>query len=181
MAKLRKSSAYSKKYARPYTRTSKKRTKSYIKTKPPVKIVKFNMGNTKSFKEDKFDTMINLVSEEQVQIRDNALEAVRQSITRRLDKNMQGQFYFEVKLFPHHILRENKMLTGAGADRMQSGMKHSFGKAAGRAAMVRPNQILYQVATSSDKNIRLTKEAFKAIKSKLPCRTKISVEKINNE
>jgi len=44
---LRKGSAYSKRYARPYTRKSKKRSKSYIKTVPNSRIVKFQMGDTK--------------------------------------------------------------------------------------------------------------------------------------
>jgi large subunit ribosomal protein L10e len=178
MAKLRKSSAYSKKYARPYTRTSKKRTKSYIKTKPPIKLVKFNMGNQKAYNTNKFDTLITMVSEERIQARDNALEAVRQAITRKLDKTMQGQFYFEVKVYPHHILRENKMLTGAGADRMQSGMKHSFGKTAGRAAMIPKGKEIYLIAISGEKNSKIVREVLKSVKSKLPCKTKVITEKI---
>tara|TARA_Y100000310_G_scaffold328032_1_gene395390 strand:- start:5570 stop:6139 length:570 start_codon:yes stop_codon:yes gene_type:complete len=178
MAKLRKSSAYSKRYARPFTRVSKKRTKSYIKTSPQLKLVKFNMGNSKAFNEGKFDTWVHLISKEPVQIRDNALEAIRQSITRRLEKNIQGQFYFEISVFPHHILRENKMLTGAGSDRMQTGMQKSFGKNIGRAALIKENQILAKIATSGDNNIRLVKTCFKAVKPKLPCKVKISIEKI---
>ncbi len=178
MAKLRKSSAYSKKYARPYTRTSKKRTKSYIKTTPQLKLVKFHMGNMKAFKQGKFDRWVSIVSDEQVQVRDNALEAIRQSITRKLDKNILGQFYFEVKVFPHHILRENKMLTGAGSDRMQTGMQKSFGKTIGRAALVNKGQYLFKVAVSGEKNIKLAKTVEKANKAKLPCKTKIVVEKI---
>ena len=42
---LRKASAYTKHYTRPYTRRSSVRSKSYIKTIPPQKIVRFNMGN----------------------------------------------------------------------------------------------------------------------------------------
>jgi large subunit ribosomal protein L10e len=178
MAKLRKGAAYSKRYARPNTRVSKKRTKSYIKTRPQVKISKFHMGNVKGFQKDNFDTWVNVISEEEVQIRDHALEAIRQSIIRKLDKNIKDQFYFEIKIFPHHILRENKMLTGAGADRMQSGMKHSFGKTAGRAAMVKPGKILFRVATSGDKNIRIVRKTVQAVKSKLPCKTKILNEEI---
>ena len=120
MANLRKAGAYSKKYARPYTRKSKKRTKSFIKAVPQLKIAKFTMGNTKARKLGKFDTIIKIISAEQVQIRDNALEAARQTISRNLEKQIQGQYYIELKVYPHHILRENKMLTGAGSDRMQT-------------------------------------------------------------
>ncbi|MBS3072509.1 50S ribosomal protein L16 [Candidatus Pacearchaeota archaeon] len=173
MVSLRKAGAYSKRYARPYTRVSKKKSKSFIKTVPQKKIVKFNMGNQKASNEGKFDTEISLVSQEKVQMRDNAIEACRQAITRQLDKQIPGQFYFEVKVHPHHILRENKMLTGAGSDRMQTGMQKSFGKTIGRAAMVNPGQQVFRVETSGDKQIRLVKGILGSVKSKLPGKSKI--------
>ena len=49
---LRKASAYTKRYARPYTRNSKKRKKSYIKTVPNSRIVKFKMGDLKGFDDE---------------------------------------------------------------------------------------------------------------------------------
>ena len=49
MVSLRKASAYSKKKVIPYTRISKKMQKSYIKTVPPQKIVKFTMGKENLF------------------------------------------------------------------------------------------------------------------------------------
>ncbi|MEM3113095.1 MAG: 50S ribosomal protein L16 [Candidatus Pacearchaeota archaeon] len=173
MATLRKARAYSKKYARPYTRISKKKSKSFIKTVPQTKIVKYNIGNKKAFDEKKFNTIVSLISEENVQIRDNALEASRQAIARELDKNIPGQYYFEVRIYPHHILRENKMLTGAGADRMQTGMTQSFGKTIGRAALVKPGQEIFIIATSGNKQIKLSRTLFSSVKSKLPCKTKI--------
>jgi large subunit ribosomal protein L10e len=176
MASLRKASAYSKKHARPNTRTSKKRSKAFIKTIPPIKVVKFNMGKKKKYDDNEFDVILRLISEEKVQIRDNAIEAARQSITRKLEKELPGNFYFEIRVYPHHILRENKMLTGAGADRMQSGMKHSFGKAGGRAAMIDPGKDIFLIATSGEKGIKIVRTALKAIRAKLPCKTKIQIE-----
>jgi large subunit ribosomal protein L10e len=41
-----------------------------------------------------------------------------------------------VRVFPHHVLRENALASGAGADRMSTGMKMAFGKAVGIAARV---------------------------------------------
>ena len=75
---LRKGSAYSKRYARPYTRVSKKRTKSYIKTVPNSKIVKFKMGDIKGFDAGKYPIQIHVISKENCQVRDNSIEAVRQ-------------------------------------------------------------------------------------------------------
>lgn len=173
---LRKAGAYSKRYARPYTRKSTKKSKSYIKTVPPQKIVRFRMGDIKGFEEGKFKFTIQLMAGEDVQIRDNALEASRQYINKILETNATGQFYFEVKPFPHHIIRENKMLTGAGADRMQTGMAHSFGQTIGRAAFVKKNQPIFIVGTATDKIMRLTIKSFEKIKAKLPCRSIISVQ-----
>jgi len=176
MASLRKAGAYSKKYARPYTRVSKKRTKNFIKTTPQKKIAKFHMGNLKAHKAGKFKTTVKVISGEKVQIRDNALEATRQTVHRNLEKQIPGQFYLEIKVFPHHILRENKMLTGAGSDRMQTGMQKSFGKTIGRAALVKPNQVIFTIETTDEKQIKIIRKVLNSIKSKLPCKVKISVE-----
>jgi len=178
MATLRKAGAYSKLYARPYTRVSKKRTKNFIKATPSNKISKFNMGLKKNFDENKYDFVIRIVSTHNVQIRDNALESARQTILRHLDEKMPGLYYFEVRVYPHHIIRENKMLTGAGADRMQTGMTQSFGKTTGRAALVKPGQEIYLIATSGDKQVKIVRDIIDIAKSKLPCKTKVIVEKI---
>jgi len=178
MASLRKAAAYSKRYARPYTRVSRKRTKNFIKSTPASKLVKFNMGNRHMYEDGKFEIILRLISLEKVQIRDNALEAARQGITRHIDKQLQNQFYFEICVHPHHILRENKMLTGAGADRMQTGMTKSFGKAVGRSAMVKAGETVFMIATSGEKNSKLIRSVMEKVKSKLPCRTKIYVEKM---
>jgi len=41
-------------------------------------------------------------------------------------KTFNGQYFFRIIPFTHHIQRENKMLTGAGADRTQTGMQLSL-------------------------------------------------------
>jgi large subunit ribosomal protein L10e len=174
---LRKAASYSKFNARPYTRKSAKKSKSYIKTVPPTKVVKLHMGDISGFKKGKYPTVIRIVSLEKVQLRDNAIEAARQNIHKDLEVNFPGQYYFAVKVYPHHILRENKMLTGAGADRMQTGMTQSFGKTIGRAAFIKPNQIIFLIAVNSEKALQVTRTAIGKIKAKLPCSTRILVEK----
>ena len=173
---LRKASAYSKRKFVPYTRVSKKKGKAYVKTVPPQSIVKFTMGNERLHREKKLPYELKLVSEERAQIRHNALEACRQFINKKLDTELAGQYLFKVIPFPHHIQRENKMLTGAGADRMQSGMQLSFGKAMGKAAIVKPGSEIFFIAIPNEKAARLTRETLKQIKSKLPCKTKILQE-----
>jgi len=173
---LRKASAYSKKHVVPFTRVSKVKGKSYIKTVPPQAIVKFSMGFSDIYREGKLPHVLTLVSEENVQIRHNALEACRQFIHKKLDKELPGQYYFQVISFPHHIQRENKMLTGAGSDRMQTGMQLSFGKSIGKAALIRTGGKIFMVAVQNEKGIKLVREIFKKVGPKLPCKTKVVYE-----
>jgi large subunit ribosomal protein L10e len=174
---LRKASSYSHWPTRPYTRKSAKKSKSYIKTIPPQKVVKVHMGNIQAYQGGKFPTVLRLISLEKVQLRDNAIEAARQSIHKDLETAFPGQYYFGLKVFPHHILRENKMLTGAGADRMQTGMTQSFGATIGRAALVKAGQTIYVIAVNSEKAVRVARDAIGKIKAKLPCTTRTLTEK----
>ncbi|MCW8966602.1 MAG: 50S ribosomal protein L16, partial [Candidatus Pacearchaeota archaeon] len=142
MATLRKANAYSKKSVTPYTRISKRRQKSFIKTVPPQKIVKFTMGKESLVNDGKLPHQMTVICTEKVQIRHNALEACRQYINKKIDKPLAGQYMFKIIPFPHHIQRENKMLTGAGADRMQTGMQLSFGKCVGKSAIMKKDSKL---------------------------------------
>jgi len=170
---LRKSSAYTKKYARPYTRKSKKRKKSYIKTVPNSRIVKFKMGDLKGYDENKYPICIEIISKERVQMRDNSIEAVRQYLNRFLQAKIGKEFYLEVKMYPHHILRENKMLTGAGADRMQTGMSRAFGKSMGRAALVKPGQTLFIIGVKRVVDEIEARKLIRSAKARLPCKVSI--------
>ena len=74
-----------------------------------------------------------------------------------------------VNLYPHHVLRENKMITGAGADRMQTGMAHSFGRAIGTAAQVKKGKTLMTVFIE-EKNKQLAGECLRLAGHRLPCK-----------
>jgi len=176
MASLRKATAYSKKTVVPYTRVSKKRQKSYIKTIPHQKIVKFSMGKEGLFNEGKLPYQLTVIADEKVQIRHNAFEACRQFINKKLDTELGGQYVFRVIPFPHHIQRENKMLTGAGADRMQTGMQLSFGKSVGKAAILKQGSKIFFVGVPNERAVHFARKVLKQIRSKLPCKTKILYE-----
>lgn len=173
MATLRKANAYSKRKVTPYTRTSKKKAKSYIKTVPPQKIVKFTMGSEGLYNAKKLPFQLIMATTERVQIRHNALEACRQFLNRKLDDSLMGQYVFKVIPFPHHIQRENKMLTGAGADRMSTGMQLSFGKAIGKAAILKAGDSIFMIAVNNQKAVQTSRKFLKQIKAKLPCKTRI--------
>ncbi len=180
MAGLRKASAYSKRSVTPFTRISKKRQKSFIKTLPPSKIVKFEMGKGSDFHKGKLIHFLTVVSLEKVQIRHNALEACRQYINKKLDKELGGQYFFKIVPFPHHVQRENKMLTGAGADRMQTGMQLSYGKSVNKAAIVGKEKRIFEIAVTNIKAAAFARNVIKQIKPKLPCKIRIDYEKLEN-
>ena len=176
MAGLRKAVAYSKKKVTPFTRVSKKRQKSYIKTIPHQKIVKFTMGKELAYHQGKLPHQLTVISTEKVQIRHNALEACRQYVNKKLNKELSGQYLFKVIPFPHHIQRENKLLTGAGADRMQTGMQLSYGKSVGKAAIMKPNSKIFFIAVPNPKAVSFARKTIKQVKSKLPCKVKVLYE-----
>jgi len=134
------------------------------------------MGNTSLYNQGAFPHVLTVITTENIQIRHNALEAVRQNIHRQLDKEFPGQYYFKVVPFPHHIQRENKMLTGAGADRMQTGMQLSFGKCVGKAALLKKGQKILLLALANEKVLIKTRACLKQVKPKLPCHIKVLYE-----
>lgn len=174
MAKLRKFSAY-RRLERPYTRVSKFRKKSFIRATPNIKVVRFESGDVNK----KFNYTLNLISKKNIQIRHDAIEAGRQSSNRILERNLgKTGYHFKIRIYPHHILRENPVAVGAGADRMSTGMQKSFGKPIGSAAQVKKGQIL--VTLSLDKqNLKVGKEALSRMLHKMPC--SCSVQGIENK
>jgi large subunit ribosomal protein L10e len=175
---IRKASSYSHRIARPFTRKSRSKTKAYIKVTPFSKIVKFTMGDTKSFRNGSHKFIVSMISEERVQIRDNALESGRMHLHKILEDSAPGLYYVAVKLFPHHFLRENKSAGGmAGADRISTGMTQSFGQVIGRAAIVTPGHPVFIVSCADEKTARLARDALNTIKPKIPAKTRIVFEK----
>ena len=178
---LRKASSYSKKKARPYTRTSSKKSKSYIKTIPQQKVVKFQMGNINAFQKGAYTFILKLIAKESVMARDNAIEASRQVIHKDLETNLPGAYYFSVKKYPHHILRENRMYSGGSkGERVNQGMQQAFGTTMGRAAFIEQGEEIFFVAFAEKKSIPMARKAMEKIKSKLPCATKIVLERLKH-
>src|SRR5918995_723886 len=138
--------------------------KEYIRGKPQLKIARFSSGEYS----DDYDYKIELVVDERRQIRHNALEAARLGANKTLASAGDTSFFSSIRVYPHIILRENKMIATAGADRLQEGMRRAFGKATGLAARVQPDQVIYEAYVTSS-NLALAKDAFKVASSKLGC------------
>lgn len=153
-----------------YTRTE------FVKGFPPPKITKFTMGNAKG----NYEYEARLIALEAAQIRHNALEAARVAANRPLMEKLVDKYCLRVYPYPHTILRENKMIFGAHADRLQDGMRRSFGKPIGTAARVKPNQTIISVSVNAD-GIEIAKEALKRGSAKLPIPCRIVIEKVQKE
>jgi large subunit ribosomal protein L10e len=102
-------------------------------------------------------------------------------------------FHLRVRAHPYHVVRINKMLSCAGADRLQTGMRGAWGKPNGTVARVNIGQIILSVRTRdarkfinfspqllvSNRNLdRATAlEALRRSQYKFPGRQKIIVSK----
>ena len=149
--------------------------KKFAKGFPPPKIVKFTMGNTKGT----FEIEAKLIALKRAQIRHSALEAARIATNRILLDKLADEYLLQIRPYPHIILRENKMIFGAHADRLQQGMRRSFGKAIGTAARVEPDQTLITVKVKANA-VETAKESLKRGSAKLPIPCKITIEKIQS-
>lgn len=138
--------------------------REYMGGIPGSKIVQFDMGNLSQ----EFPVEVNICIEETCQIRHTALEAARISINRKLLKDVgRMNFHLKLRVFPHHVLRENKQATGAGADRVSEGMRLAFGKAVGTAARVQKGQVIFTTYTTAQ-YLEKTKTAMRSGGHKLP-------------
>ena len=163
MARIRKFVAY-RNLERPYTRISKYKEKAYIRMNPNLRIVAFETGTPNK----KFEYTLRLISKVDLQIRDNALESAKQTSNRLLEKTIgTSAYHLKIKPYPHHILRENPIAAGAGADRFSTGMQKSFGKPIGVAAQVRKGQTIFKVSVNNA-NLDLAKTALIRASKKLP-------------
>ncbi|MEM1787409.1 MAG: 50S ribosomal protein L16 [Pyrobaculum sp.] len=154
----------------PYTR------EEYIHGAPMIQIPKFDMGTTSGAARYSFRLVAKLVAEERGQIRMQALEAARQMAYKYLAKYVgDANYYLRLNVVPHHVLRENRMLAMAGADRLQEGMRLAFGSPAGRAARVEAGQVLFYLETKPE-YLPHVKEAFRRAASKLPLPTRTIIE-----
>ena len=149
--------------------------KKYIRGSPQPKITKFTMGDpTGSFEYQAF-----LIAQKEVQIRHNALEAARVATNRVLSEKLGESYLLRILPYPHAVLRENKMIFGAHADRLQDGMRRAFGKAIGTAARVKSNQPVL-VVNVNESGLEVAKEALKRGGAKLPTTCRIFIEKIRD-
>ena len=180
MASKRRAKSYSKRKPVVNTRFSKRQQFSYIKAVPQQKIVKFNMGNAKDFEKGKYKIRVVLITQQNIQIRDLALESVRQTLNKDFTKIFQKNYFLRCNVFPHNVLRNNRVCSGSSkGERVQTGMTKSFGKPEGRAAVVKKGKPIFTGYFNGKLNIPKVRDFFKKATPKLPCKTKTVFENIN--
>ena len=163
MAKLRKFVAY-RRLKRPYTRRSKFRNKNYIKVGGSHKVISFVIGDPAQ----KFTHKIDLVSKEEINLRENAIESARQTANKPLETKVgKGKYCLRILVYPHHVMRENPLAAGAGADRMSTGMSAAFGKPIGFAARIKKGQSVVSLNINKE-NLEVGKHALKRASYKFP-------------
>ncbi len=158
---------------RPYTRTSKSvPRKSYVVGVPFPKTHQFEMGA----KTGNFDLVLYGVARDGVQIRDPALEAARIVAHKFLETKVGPTSYFlKILVYPHQVIREKPIATGAGADRYSQGMARSFGKPVTSAVQVSKDKRVIELRTSKN-NLEAAKLAIKkfGLKISTPLRIEIT-------
>ncbi|MDP1553441.1 MAG: 50S ribosomal protein L16 [Methanobacteriaceae archaeon] len=152
---------------RAYTR------KDYIRKIPGSRIVQYDMGNLSA----EFPISVSLAVKEPAKIKHNALEASRIASNRYMQRKAGRMgYHLKIRVYPHHIVRENPMATGAGADRVQDGMRKAFGKPVSSVALVKKNQKILTIQTNK-KNFHDAKEALRRAAMKFPVSCRVIIEK----
>nr|QVU21293.1 60S ribosomal protein L10 [Salpingoeca prava] len=143
---------------------------------PDPKIRIYDLGRKRASVDD-FPLAVHLISDEYEQISSEALEAARICCNKYLVKNVgKDGFHIRVRVHPFHVTRINKMLSCAGADRLQTGMRGAYGKPQGKVARVNIGQTLMSVrGRDGDKHHVI--EALRRTKFKFPGRQLIAVSK----
>eukprot|EP00048_Salpingoeca_helianthica_P014265 m.220886 g.220886 ORF g.220886 m.220886 type:complete len:221 (-) comp15671_c0_seq1:74-736(-) len=157
------------------------KNKPYPKTRynrgvPDAKIRIFDLGRKKAAV-DEFPLCVHLVSNEYEQLSSEALEAGRVCSNKYLVKTVgKDAFHIRVRVHPYHVIRINKMLSCAGADRLQTGMRGAFGKPEGKVARVNIGQPIMSIRAKDAHKAEVV-ESLRRAKFKFPGRQLVIVSR----
>jgi|TARA_X000001036_G_scaffold418701_1_gene437790 large subunit ribosomal protein L10e len=142
--------------------------RKYIGGVPNNRIQSFHAGNRVAAETGQFKVIMELRADNSCQIRHTALEAARVISNSTIRKIAGTEGYaLRVHTFPHHILRENKQATGAGADRVSQGMRCAFGKNVGTAARVKRGQRVMSLQINPE-HYTVARDALRKASMKFP-------------
>jgi large subunit ribosomal protein L10e len=171
---------YSKWSRRPFQyKRSANRRREFARGGAQSKIVRYWGGN-KEVPWEEWDLVVGLKVDKQIQISSNALEAIRITINGALQKKLgRNNFRLRVRPKPFQKYRENRMLAFAGADRVQSGMRNSFGRSTGVCARVRAGSVICEVGCAL-RNLPLIRDRLRIAGMKVPSSCQIVVLKFKS-
>jgi len=151
--------------------------REYIDGVPGSHITQFDMGDLPADK-DEYPVVVTLKAAEACQVSHSALESARVAANRNMIKQLGEENYkMKLRVHPHHVLRENKQATGAGADRVSDGMRLSFGKPVGTAARIDNGQGIFTARVAKSKGeLEVAKDSLRRAYTKIPCPADVVVE-----
>jgi large subunit ribosomal protein L10e len=134
----------------------------------------FDLGKKRATM-DEFPLCIHLISLEKEQLSSEAMEAARVAANKYFMKfGGKDAFHLRVRIHPYHVLRINKMLSCAGADRLQTGMRGAWGKPCGVVARVDIGDKIMSVRAQEKSKAALI-EGFRRASQKFPGRQKVVI------
>ena len=175
MAHKRPWQCYAKWNRRPYQhKRSANHRREYARGGAQSKIQRYWGGN-KAIPFVEWELVVGLKVDKQVQISSNALEAIRITINTPLQKKIgRTNFRLRMRSKPFQKYRENRMLAFAGADRVQSGMRNSFGRSTGVCARVKAGAVVLDVGCRL-KDLPLVRNRLRIASMKISCGSQIVV------
>ncbi len=181
MAHKRPWHCYSKWNRRPYQhKRSANHRREYARGGAQSKITRYWGGNMEVDWDD-WEIVLGLRVAKQIQVSSNALEAIRITVNSPLQKILgRTNYRMRVRSKPFQKYRENRMLAFAGADRVQSGMRNSFGRSTGMCARVRAGSIIVDVGTHL-KNLEVVRDRLRVASMKISCSGQVVVLKYKTE
>merc|ERR1712093_488099 len=148
----------------------------YNRGVPDPKLRIYDVGAKKG-NYDALPVAVHLVSDEREQLSSEGLEAARITCNKYLNKTCgKDNYHFRIRVHPWHVLRINKMLSCAGADRLQSGMRNAWGKAYSKACRVKIGTQILSIRTIPQ-NIKFALEALRRARMKFPGRQKVAISR----
>merc|ERR1711881_54885 len=143
---------------------------------PDPKIRIYDLGSKKASVLN-FPHHVVMVSDELEQLSSEALEAARICANKYMTKTIGKEaFHLRMRCHPFHVTRINKMLSCAGADRLQTGMRGAYGKPQGLVARVRIGQPLMSMRDKDHHEATPTKH-FDVQNSSSPADRKFTLPK----
>lgn len=145
---------------------SRSHRKEYVRGGADPKIRLYDVGNRKKKLAD-YDVVLGMLSRLPRRYSHLTMEAIRISVNRRLADNAGKEaFHMRVCLHPYMTYREHAMMAFAGADRLSSGMRQSFGRPVGRCVPCKANQLIMMIGVDM-KDVELCKEAMRIAGTKV--------------